>query len=190
MTTRRGTLRLLGGLGVAGLAGCSGEEGATTTAIEDDFAVASAAIEDGGTVPAKYTADGENVSPPLSVSELPAETETLAVIVDDPDAPGGTFVHWLLWNVPGDTTEIPEALPQRTQLEQLGGALQGTNGFGEVGYRGPAPPKGDGPHTYRFTVHAVDAELSVVAEAKRPALSSALEGATVGSARLTATYER
>jgi Raf kinase inhibitor-like protein, YbhB/YbcL family len=192
MQGRRGVLRGVCAVGGCLLAGClggddsSGDGGAFT----DDFTVTSGAFEDGGTIPERYTADGENVSPPLTVEGLPEGVETLAVVVDDPDAPGGAFVHWLLWNVPGDRTDIPAAVPQADRVDSLDGARQGTNDLDEVGYSGPAPPADDDPHTYRFTLHAVDTTLELSAGAGRDALAAALDGSTVGSARITGEYGR
>jgi Raf kinase inhibitor-like YbhB/YbcL family protein len=211
MTTRRALLCGLGAAGAGALAGCLGgdddsDDGSADDGGSDDggsdngsadndsddgeFTVTSSAFEDGATIPERYTADGENGSPPLSVQGVPDGTETLAVIADDPDAPGGTFVHWLLWNVPGDRTTIPEDIPADEQVDALDGARQGTNDLGEIGYGGPAPPEGDDAHTYRFTVHAVDTTLGLAAGAERDALEDALDGSTVGSARLTGEYGR
>lgn len=180
MQARRTVLRGLCVAGVTLLAGCL--EGDS-----DDFTVTST-FDDGATIPEEYTDDGENVSPPLSVEGLPDETATLAVIVDDPDAPGGTFVHWLLWNAPADRTSLPADIPDGGQVDELDGARQGTNDLGETGYGGPAPPPDDDPHTYRFTVYAVDRTLSLDAGAERDRLEAALDGSTLGSARLTGEY--
>lgn len=206
MRTRRATLELLAASGVLSLAGCSGEDNSGDGGIETtdsdgngtietgggtaSFTVRSSAFDDTGTIPTQYTADGADVSPPLSVGTLPEEAETWALIVDDPDAPGGTFVHWLLWNVPARTTELPEDVPTTGTVADLGGARQGTNGFGETGYRGPAPPSGDDPHTYRFTAYAVDSTLALEAGAERDALDDALSGATLEAARITGEYGR
>jgi len=154
------------------------------------FSVSSLTFEDGEEIPAKYTCDGENDSPPLRIEGVPSEAETLALVVDDPDAPGTTYVHWLLWNLPADTEQIPQGVAHGPAVSQLGGAEQGTNDNGDVGYFGPCPPEGDGPHTYRFTLYAVDTELELEAGAERDELDAALDGSTVGTARLTGTYSR
>ncbi|MFB6141015.1 MAG: YbhB/YbcL family Raf kinase inhibitor-like protein [Halosimplex sp.] len=216
MVTRRRYLVTAGVLAVAGCAsepeGTSTADGAETDGVgetpgatetggatggspepaETDEAeplvVSSSAFEDGGTIPKKYTGAGEDVSPPLTVESVPEGASTLAVVLEDPDANG--YVHWLIWNVPADRTEIPEGVPQTETVDSLGGARQGTNNFGEIGYRGPLPPKGDGPHTYRFTVYAVDGTLDLAAGAGRGKLGSALEGRVVDRYRFTAEFER
>lgn len=121
---------------------------------------------------------------------VPENAETLALVCDDPDAPGGTFVHWLLWNVPGETDGLDEDVPPDEEVSGLDGARQGMNDFGNIGYDGPAPPEGDGPHTYRFTVYAVEMTLELAAGAERGALEDPLDGSTLGSGRLSGEYER
>ncbi|MFB6129767.1 MAG: YbhB/YbcL family Raf kinase inhibitor-like protein [Salinigranum sp.] len=155
------------------------------------LALASSAFGDGDSIPRRFTCAGENVSPPLSLSGVPDGAGALAFVVDDPDAPGKTpYVHWLLWNVPADVTSLPEGVPTGKTVDSLGGAKQGTNSGGTVGYGGPCPPRGDGPHTYRFTCHALDSPLDLAAGAKRPALDDAMAGPAVTSTTLTATFER
>ena len=186
MVTRRSLLAT----GVAAaLAGCS-SGGPETVESPGGLTVTSSAFEEGGQIPTEYTGDGDDRSPPLALSGVPDAAVTLAVVVDDPDAPGGTFVHWLLWNVPADRSTLPAGLPQRERLPAIGDARQGTNGFDELGYRGPLPPSGDGPHTYRFTVYAVDDRLELSAGARRRKLDAALAGSVVASGRLTGEYER
>jgi Raf kinase inhibitor-like YbhB/YbcL family protein len=192
---------LLGGVGaiVAGtLTGCNsvteGGSGAsdsavTTLSTTSSMTISTPAFEDGGTIPQRYTADGEDVSPPLSIDGVPSAAGSLALVVDDPDAPGGTFVHWLLWNLPTGTTEIPENQPQARKLAALGDAKQGTNGFGELGYRGPRPPAEDGPHTYRFTLYAIRKPVNVQAGARKGRLDEAMAGNTIASARIAGEYE-
>ncbi|WP_435363890.1 YbhB/YbcL family Raf kinase inhibitor-like protein [Haloarchaeobius sp. DYHT-AS-18] len=155
-----------------------------------EFAIEARAFSDGETIPTKFTCEGADVSPELRIGGAPPEAETLALIVDDPDAPGGTFDHWLLWNVPADTIKLPEGVKQGGSVPNLGGARQGTNGFETVGYRGPCPPKGHGAHTYRFTLHACDRELDVPNGAKSGQLRSAIKDAQVAQAHLTGTYAR
>lgn len=154
------------------------------------FSVSSLAFDDGDETPTEYTCEGANDSPPLRVDGVPSEAETLALVVDDPDAPGTTFVHWLLWNLPADAEGIPQGVPHGPSVDELDGARQGTNDNGDIGYFGPCPPEGDGPHTYRFTLYAVGAELELEAGATRGDLDAALDGKTVGRARLEGTYSR
>ncbi|MEF8775402.1 MAG: YbhB/YbcL family Raf kinase inhibitor-like protein [Haloarculaceae archaeon] len=181
--------RVLAAAVAAPLAGCS-DGNTVTVGSPGGLTVTSPAFETGGTIPTEYTGDGADRSPPLSIGGVPAEAVTLALVVDDPDAPSGTFVHWLLWNVPGDRADIPAGVPQRETVADLGGARQGTNGFDELGYRGPLPPSGDGPHTYRFTVYALDTDLNVEAGARRDHLEEALAGPILASGRLSGEYER
>lgn len=162
-------------------------EGTPTTAT-GGLSLSTPAFADGATIPERYTGVGADVSPELAVDSVPPSASTLAVVVADPDADG--FVHWLLWNVPADVGTIPEGLPRTERVDSLGGARQGTNGFGELGYRGPLPPEGDGPHTYRFVVRAVDTTLALAAGAKRGRLESALDGHVQATAELTGEFER
>lgn len=173
--------------------GTDGDATATPTGTVDgagDLGVTSSAFADGESVPERYTADGADVSPPLSVSRVPDDAAALALVVDDPDAPSGTFTHWLLWNVPADTTTIPEDQPRQETLPDLGGAAQGTNGFGDVGYRGPSPPADDDPHRYRFRAFALASALDPDPGAERSAVLSAAEDAAVATGTLTGTYGR
>jgi Raf kinase inhibitor-like YbhB/YbcL family protein len=154
------------------------------------FSVSSLAFDDGEEIPTEYTCEGANDSPPLRIDGAPSEAETFALVVDDPDAPGTTFVHWLLWNIPADSKEVPRGVPHGGSVEEPDGARQGTNDNGDVGYFGPCPPEGDGPHTYGFTLYAVDTELGLEAGAGRGDLGAALNGKVVGRARLDGTHSR
>lgn len=149
--------------------------------------VSSSAFQEGDKIPAKYTCEGQDVSPPLAWSEPPAGTRSLALIVDDPDAPGGVFTHWLLFNIPPDSRELPEAVP--TQAELASGALQGKTDFGRTGYGGPCPPPGR-PHRYQFTLYALDQPLDLEGGASKKQLLSAMEGHILTQGQLTGTYQR
>ena len=149
--------------------------------------VLSSAFQEGDKIPAKYTCEGQDVSPPLAWSEPPAGTRSLALIVDDPDAPGGVFTHWLLFNIPPDSRELPEAVP--TQAELASGALQGKTDFGRTGYGGPCPPPGR-PHRYQFTLYALDQPLDLEGGASKKQLLSAMEGHILTQGQLTGTYQR
>jgi Raf kinase inhibitor-like YbhB/YbcL family protein len=199
MPDRRGVLRATLAAAVPGLvAGCSSggsDGGATTTGPTtvspvEGFRLSSPAFEGGDAIPVPYTADGEDLSPPLEITGVPEAASTLALVVDDPDAPPEVFVHWALWDLPADTTSLPEGINQSRRVPDLGDAKQGTNGFGELGYRGPRPPEDDGPHTYRFTCYAVDGSPNVQAGANYGALARGLDGTVLSSTRLTATYDR
>ncbi|MGW2519061.1 YbhB/YbcL family Raf kinase inhibitor-like protein [Streptomyces sp. NPDC001617] len=145
--------------------------------------VTSPAFTEGGTIPRRYTCDGANVSPPLAFSGVPATATTLAVLVEDPDAPHGTFTHWLLWNAPAKETTWPAG-----QAPQ--GAAQGRNGFKKTGYGGPCPPKGDQPHHYVFSVYAADRALKLPATTTPDDLKRALTGHTLAAGTLTGRYGR
>lgn len=209
---RRRILRGLIAATTVGLAGCSGDDGGDgedpdadggggadedggTDAGEDGpteeaLSITSPAFDDGEAIPQKYTDDGEDISPPLSVDEVPEAAGGLALIVEDPDAPDPPFTHWLLWNLPADTTEIPEDQPREETLPDLGGARQGTNDFDDLGYRGPAPPSDDDPHRYRFEAVALETPLEIDSGARRETVESAVEGRRIESAELAGTYGR
>ncbi len=201
MLRRRTFLAGLGGGGIA-LSGCTGvrRDGSdrptetkstkTTGRTNTTTEFTTNAFGEGGSVPTRFTCSGRDVSPPLEIASVPDEAKSLAIVVDDPDAPSGTFTHWLLWNLPPGTTTVPKAVPQEKTVGSLDGARQGTNDFGDIGYRGPCPPKGDGPHTYRFTLYVLERELELDAGAKRDALFGAMDGVRLGRARFTAEFGR
>ncbi|MEF8806905.1 YbhB/YbcL family Raf kinase inhibitor-like protein [Natronomonas sp.] len=191
METRR---ELIGAATLFVGAGCLGDGNGNRNGNGDGRAgpsVSSPAFDAGATIPTKYTCDGEDVSPPLRIRGTQDAVESLALVVDDPDAPSETsFVHWLLWNVPPDTEEIPEDIPQEQTVAALDGAAQGTNDFGEIGYRGPCPPADDGPHTYRFTVLALDTMLDLDPGADRETFQSEADPHVRGETTISADYER
>ena len=151
--------------------------------------VSSSAFAPGGTVPARFSCDGADRSPPLTWSGMPHGAVTFALIVDDPDAPGGTWVHWVLFNLPASVAALPEGVPAAGDLPQLGGALQGRNDFGKLGYGGPCPPPGRA-HRYFFRLYALDAALPLRAGTGRREVESAMRGHVVGEATLMGTYAR
>lgn len=153
----------------------------------------SPVFEDGASIPKKYTEDGENISPPLLIEDVPSKARTLAIVMDDPDAPRkDPWVHWVLYNAPADIGELPAAIPRREELERPLAALQGVNNWPKhnIGYRGPAPPKGDGTHHYRFRVYALDNELPLSAGLVKDALLKAMHGHVIAEAELIGTYQR
>ena len=150
--------------------------------------IIKSAFEDGGFIPEEYTADGRDISPPLIIENVPPEAETLAIIVDDPDAPMGTFTHWLIWNIPADVSEISKNIEKKEEVKGLNGALQGKNDFNEIGYMGPAPP--GGVHTYRFYVYALEDQLDLQAGADKETLLNAMEGHVLEKAVLKGEYTR
>ncbi|MFB6312023.1 MAG: YbhB/YbcL family Raf kinase inhibitor-like protein, partial [Salinirussus sp.] len=153
-----------------------------------DIDVASPAFEHGGAIPERFTGDGADVSPPLTIDGVPDEAASISLLMDDPDAPNPPFTHWLCWALPPDTDEIPEAVPQTEQV--LDGAIQGENDFGELGYRGPLPPADDGPHRYRFTVAALETPLDLEPGATRSSFDDAMAGVVIDRGRLVGTYNR
>jgi Raf kinase inhibitor-like YbhB/YbcL family protein len=173
-----------------GAIGCGGEDGATPgpspTPVAAEIEVSSSAFEDGEAIPVVYSCDGSDISVPLSWGDPPAGTGAFALIVDDPDAPGGTFTHWVLFNVPPGARQLEEGIPGQGQLAS--GALQGKNGFGEVGYGGPCPPAG-APHHYRFTLYALDGPLDLDAGASKARVLDAMQGHVLAEGRLTGTYQ-
>lgn len=152
--------------------------------------ISSTAFGDGDPIPEEYTRDGADKSPPLLLEDVPDETRTIALVMDDPDAPGQTWVHWLIWGIPADRDEIPEDVPQDDIVEALGDARQGMNDFDEVGYGGPEPPRGHGPHRYRFTAFAVAEALELDSGATRDELEAAIDPYVLDTALLTGIYER
>jgi len=144
--------------------------------------LSSSAFDEGEPIPVKYTCDGEDVSPPLRWSGVPAGTRSLALIADDPDAPRGTFVHWILFGIPPQTTELVEG-------QQLSGVAQGRNDFGRTGYGGPCPPRGN-PHRYFFKLYALDTDLQLPPGATKQDLLRAMEGHIIAEGQLMGVYQR
>ncbi len=149
--------------------------------------ISSPAFSDGANIPAKFTCQGENVSPQLDWSGVPAGTRSLALVVSDPDAPGGTFIHWVLYNLPPQTAGLPESVPASERLS--GGAAQGRNDFGRIGYGGPCPPPGK-PHRYIFTLYALDIDPDLPAGLNAARLNQLMRGHILEQASLTGVYRR
>ncbi len=144
----------------------------------------SFAFEPNGLIPVQYTCDGDNISPPLTWDKVPDGTQSLALIVDDPDAPGRAFVHWVVYNIPANVTELTESLPSQAKLD--GGILQGTNGFREIGYGGPCPHSGT--HSYVFTLYALNTKLELTPEAQKSELINSIDGHILEQAELIGRY--
>jgi Raf kinase inhibitor-like YbhB/YbcL family protein len=151
--------------------------------------ITSPAFSDRGPIPRAHTCDGADQSPPLSWSGVPAEARQLALIVDDPDAPGRVFVHWVLYGLAPSVTALPSGLPRDARLTKPFGAVQGTNDFRKTGYNGPCPPPG-APHRYVFTLYALKQELSLPPGATKVVLLDAMKGQILEQASLTGTYGR
>lgn len=148
--------------------------------------ITSSAFQEGQPIPRQYTCDGVNVSPALEWTGVPKTAKTIAIIADDPDAPSGTFTHWVLYNLPSETIGMVENLPATEDLKS--GGHQGLNDFNQVGYGGPCPPSGR--HRYFFKLFALDYELPLKAGAKRPEVDQAMEGHILGQGQLMGTYHR
>jgi Raf kinase inhibitor-like YbhB/YbcL family protein len=145
------------------------------------------AFAPGGDIPVEHTCDGADVSPALQWTVPPDGTVSLALVVDDPDAPGRTWVHWVLYNIPPAQRELPEHVEAKDTLPS--GARHGTNDFGRVGYGGPCPPPGPA-HRYFFRLYALDTALELRHGAKRRALDAAMKGHVLASAELVGRYQR
>lgn len=158
-----------------------------THGTEGAMQVNSKVISPGGEFPKRETCDGEDRSPQLSWSVAPASVKSFALVLDDPDAPGGTFTHWLLWDIPGGARELPENLPKSPQI--AGGGTQGRNDFGKIGYGGPCPPPGK-PHRYFFRLYALDSVLGLKPGAARRELERAMQGHVVARGELMGRYGR
>ena len=162
------------------------------TAPRDDsptrhLTLTSSAFRDGESIPFRHSCDGEDLSPPLAWTGSPVETRTFALICDDPDAPRGTWVHWLIWNLPADAVELGQGVPPRPELPS--GARQGLNDSGDLGYGGPCPPPGKA-HRYFFRLYALDGPLDLSPGASREELDAALDGRALATAEMVGTYER
>jgi hypothetical protein len=144
----------------------------------------SASLSDGDTIPRKHTADGVDVSPPLTWTGRPPGTQSFALVCEDPDAPRGLFTHWLIWNINGSS--LRDGLPKEPSVE---GLEQGENGFGRIGWGGPRPPHGE-THRYVFRLLALDTTLSLRPGARRADFDRAIEGHILGEATLTGMYAR
>lgn len=147
--------------------------------------ITNTAFADGESIPVKYTCDGENVSPPLRIGGIPEGTRSLAIIADDPDAPRGTWVHWVVYGIAPGTADLPEGYA----ADLPGGAAHGTNDFGDQGYGGPCPPGGSA-HRYFFKVYALDKEVGLNAGATKADLLSEMEADILDSGQLIGTYRR
>src|SRR6185369_3042183 len=147
----------------------------------EKLTVTSAAFAEGAAIASKYTCDGQDVNPPLVMGATPAGTRSLALIMDDPDAPVGTWVHWVAWNIPPQTREIPEnGLPA--------GTMQGLNSWKRNDYGGPCPPSGT--HHYYFKLYALDTALTLAPSTTKADLERAMKGHVIAAGQLMGTYKR
>jgi Raf kinase inhibitor-like YbhB/YbcL family protein len=151
------------------------------------FSLQSNAFKEGADIPRQYTCEGADTSPALTWSEPPQKTQTFALTADDPDAPVGTWVHWVVWNIPAATHQLPENVAKSADL--AGGGNQGTNDFKKTGYGGPCPPPGK-PHRYFFKLYALDSTLDLKPGATKKDLEQAMKGHILAQAQLMAKYQR
>ena len=149
-----------------------------TLTLKKTLSVTSAAFSNNGDIPLKYTCEGEGINPPLDISDIPDGTKSLALIVDDPDAPHGTFDHWIMWNIAPDSQIKEDSAPGK----------QGLNGKKEKKYYGPCPPSGT--HHYHFKVFALDTEFELPEEADKSALLKAMEGHIIGQGEIVGLYKK
>jgi Raf kinase inhibitor-like YbhB/YbcL family protein len=159
------------------------EQGGTHMSLK----VTTSAFAPGAAIPAQYTCKGADLSPALEWSGAPARIASFAIIMDDPDAPAGTWVHWVMWNIPQATHSVPQAVPRREQLPD--GTHQGRNSFGKIGYYGPCPPAGQ-THRYFFRVYALDTKLEPGEAADRSALDDAMKGHVLAQGEYMGTFHR
>lgn len=163
---------------------------AQQTAPSGRLVLTSSAFANGQAIPAKFTGDGQDVSPPLAWTGLPEGVRQLALICDDPDAPNQVWVHWVIYGIGPDAAALPEAVPRRPIVPVPAGAMQGLNSWRSTGYRGPKPPAGGGAHHYHFKLYALDTVLSLPPMATKSDLLKAMEGHILDEALLIGTYSR
>ena len=149
------------------------------------FEIHTNAFSEGGMIPKKYTCDGGDVSPELRWSNAPSGAQSFALIADDPDAPVGTWTHWIAWNIPASDAKLPEGIPKTENLHD--GIRQGKNDFKRIGYGGPCPPPGR-PHRYFFKLYALGIQLDIKAGASRSELEQSMKGHVLGKAEVMRNY--
>jgi Raf kinase inhibitor-like YbhB/YbcL family protein len=162
------------------LAGCGQKDLSKEVEQMGELKLTSPAFENNKEIPSKYTCDGSDISPPLEIGGIPAEAKSLVLIVDDPDAPMGTWDHWILWNIPLVANIDENSVP--------GGAVQGTNDFKKLDYGGPCPPSGT--HRYMFKLYALDAILDLAEGANKDDVEKAMEGHIIAQTKLIGLYKR
>ncbi len=154
------------------------------------FTLTSPSFRNNQPMPAKHSCEGADASPALKWEGAPAVTKSFALICDDPDAPGGTWIHWVAYGIPVAITELPESVAKTDTVAAPAGMKQGVNDFGRVGYGGPCAPRGHGVHHYHFRLYALDTELNLAPRVKRSQLDAAMKGHILAQAELVGTYQR
>ncbi len=152
----------------------------------ENISIVSEAFKEGANIPSEYTCDGKNISPALSWNGIPEETKSIALIMDDPDAPSGTFVHWLLYNLPSETKKLEKGFPKEDIFRD--GTTHGKTSFGNIGYGGPCPPSGS--HRYYFRIYAIDKKLDLLPRATRNQIDDAIKGHIIAKGELMGRYKR
>jgi Raf kinase inhibitor-like YbhB/YbcL family protein len=155
-----------------------------------EFNISSTAFKHGEPIPAEYTCTGDDISPALTWTGAPKGTQSFALICDDPDAPAGPWVHWVLYCIPAKIHAVPENVPKTDIVGVLHGAKQGINDFRKVGYGGPCPPQGHGVHHYHFKLYALDIMPNLHADASKRKLEEAMQGHILAQTVLIGTFER
>jgi Raf kinase inhibitor-like YbhB/YbcL family protein len=174
--------------------GCKMKAGQTQTNASADtllthtkMKITSTAFLNDSTIPQKFTCQGEDISPALTWTGAPAEAQSFALLCEDPDAPGGTYIHWVIYNIPATERGLPENFPKRDKLPN--GTRQGVNDFKQMGYGGPCPPPGKA-HRYYFKLYALDAQINIPGEATRDQLLNAMHGHILAEGETMGTYQK
>ena len=162
---------------------------ASTTQPRTRLSISSSSFQHDAPIPTEFTCDGADESPPLAWSGAPDKTVSYALLVEDPDAPGGTFIHWVLYDLPATTHGLSRGVPKQALLSSPHGAKQGKNDFGKTGYGGPCPPKGK-PHHYHFILVALDKPLGMPPGASRDEVVESMRGHELARGELVGTYAR
>ncbi len=153
----------------------------------EKISISADGFKEGGTIPDEFTCKGKDISPSLYWEGIPAGAKSISLIMDDPDARGGAFVHWVLYNIPGQTLMLPKGIPHNQTLAD--GSMQGMTDFGRAGYGGPCPPPGK-PHRYYFKVYALDIKLELPPGVSKTQFENAMKGHILASGELMGKYQR
>lgn len=170
--------------------GCTQQNNQTTGQSDNQsggFQITSTAFVQGGQIPPKYTTNGDNISPPMAWSSAPQKTKSFTITCEDPDASGfggGAFFHWIIFDIPGNVTQLAEGITNQRTLDN--GAKQGTNDLGTIGYTGPSPPSGT--HRYSFKIYAIDVMLNLEPGATKQQVNKAMQGHILGQTQITGKY--
>jgi Raf kinase inhibitor-like YbhB/YbcL family protein len=172
------------------LGACVGARGEGKEDSMTAFTISSPSFRNNQPMPSKHSCEGEDASPSLKWEGAPEGTKSFALICDDPDAPGGVWTHWVIYGISAKTSELPENIAKADTVVAPGGARQGVNDFGRVGYGGPCPPRGHGAHHYHFKLIALDTEPGLASGVTRRQLEQAIRGHILAQAELIGTYQR